>query len=222
MELNPVLCGGADDTYREPTAGIDIVKRLMLRFVDMKLLMNPNHEFAIILLTDRAIWQHMNFTNDKLLLQMAIEEIGPVGTFNAFGMSDESTSHVDINDPNHFVQAITIYGRSNCLPSEPDVNNLTTIQTCTNFVLDMLYIHERKTEANMPQDIYDRWLQLESDLYPGWFYEFGRLARRRIALAMMQLLAHPLQRPGQDDMESQELKDIETQEDTLILLDGDD
>lgn len=39
---------------------------------------------------------------------------------------------------------------------------------------------------------------------------------------MMQLLAHPLQRPGQDDMESQELKDIETQEDTLILLDGDD
>ncbi|KAM3589559.1 hypothetical protein VKS41_000418 [Umbelopsis sp. WA50703] len=74
----------------------------------------------------------------------------------------------------------------------------------------------------MPQDIYDRWLQLESDLYPGWFYEFGRLARRRIALAMMQLLAHPLQRPVQDDMESQELKDIETQEDTLILLDGDD
>jgi hypothetical protein len=39
---------------------------------------------------------------------------------------------------------------------------------------------------------------------------------------MMQLLAHPLQRPTQEDMESQELKDIVTQEDTLILLDDED
>jgi len=190
----------------------------------MKLMMNPNHEFAIILLADRAIW-HMNFTSDKLLLQMAMEEIGPLGTFKSFdtnSLISTITAQVNINDPTHFVQAIAIYVRSDCLPSEPSDELLSQIQTCTNFVFDMLYIHEKKSEINCPQDIYNRWLQLESDLYPGWFFEFGRLARRRIALAMMQLLAHPLQRPIQEDMETQELKDIVTQEDTLILLDDDD
>lgn len=39
---------------------------------------------------------------------------------------------------------------------------------------------------------------------------------------MMQLLAHPLQRAEQEDMEMEELKDITTQEDTLILLEDDD
>jgi hypothetical protein len=33
-----------------------------------------------------AISQHMNFTSDNLLLEAAIEEIGPLGTFNSFGI----------------------------------------------------------------------------------------------------------------------------------------
>jgi hypothetical protein len=79
---------------------------------------------------------------------------------------------VDINDPNHFVQAIAVYGRSDCLPSEPneevsyrtildetgrnvelimELKLLNRIQSCTNFVFDMLYIHEKKSEVNCPQ-----------------------------------------------------------------------
>ena len=79
-EISRVLCGGVDDTFLEPTYGkvnlgihektdanllilhktyrsrIEVVKRLILRFISLKLLANPNHEFAIILLAERAIW----------------------------------------------------------------------------------------------------------------------------------------------------------------------
>ncbi|CAO3688036.1 unnamed protein product [Umbelopsis ramanniana] len=223
-EISRVLCGGVDDTFLEPTSRIEVVKRLILRFISLKLLANPNHEFAVILLAERAIW-HMNFTSDKLLLEAAIEEIGPLGTFNSFDMNSllkTILNQVEINTSEHFIQAIVIYGRSGCVPSEPSKEILSQIQWCTSFVFDMLYIHEKKSEINCPQDVYNRWLQLESDVYPGWFFDFGRLARRRIALAMMQLLAHPLQRAEQEDMEMEELKDITTQEDTLILLEDDD
>ncbi|KAH8549560.1 hypothetical protein BGW37DRAFT_522224 [Umbelopsis sp. PMI_123] len=223
-EISSVLCGGAEDTFLEPTSRIEVVKRLILRFINLKLLANPNHEFAVILLAERAIW-HMNFTNDKLLLQAAIEEIGLLGSFGSFDMDSllqTILNQVDISSAKHFIQAIAIYGRSSCIPSEPSKELLSQLQWCTSFVFDMLYIHEKKSETNCPQDIYNRWLLLESDVYSGWFFDFGRLARRRIALAMMQLLAHPLQRTEQEDMETEELKDITTQEDTLILLDDDD
>lgn len=79
-EISRVLCGGVDDTFLEPTYGkvdlsiheekytkylippksyrsrIEVVKRLILRFISLKLLANPNHEFAVILLAERAIW----------------------------------------------------------------------------------------------------------------------------------------------------------------------
>ncbi|KAI1299518.1 BTB and MATH domain-containing protein 41 [Mortierella claussenii] len=62
---------------------INKTKQLLKWFVEQKSRWNPQHEFAVMILGEMAVW-HMDFTSDAMLLSHAIDELYTMGKFTAF------------------------------------------------------------------------------------------------------------------------------------------
>ncbi|KAG0263122.1 RNA polymerase II transcription factor B subunit 4 [Actinomortierella ambigua] len=163
-------------------------KQLIKRFVEQKASWNDQHEFALMILGQKAVW-HVDFTRDVSLFKMAIDELYAMGTYSSF----DSTSL--------FEEVYGIKRDSDYISGGGEAEVVEELHMEGKFYFDCIYIHNRSSEVAgdiKPQKIYDRLTEMENPQQPGYFFEMTRLFRK-YSLAMTQLLANPLQRMAQDD-----------------------
>ncbi|KAF8945839.1 RNA polymerase II transcription factor B subunit 4 [Haplosporangium gracile] len=183
---------------------INRTKQVLKWFIAQKSKWNPNHEFAVIILGEKAVW-HVDFTTDTVLLEHAVDELYTMGKFPSF----DSTSlfelilqKVDISaDDCPTVRAIMIYTRSDVLPTLPDKQFLEALYVTRKVFFDCVYIHNKASEVTgdvTPQGIYDRLTEMEDTRSPGYFYELTRVLKK-FSSAMGELLANPVIRMNQDE-----------------------
>ncbi|KAF9906599.1 Component of the BRCA1-A complex [Linnemannia zychae] len=184
---------------------INRTKQVLKWFIAQKSKWNPDHEFAVIILGEKAVW-HVDFTTDIVLLEHAVDELYTMGNFPSFNTAslfELIMEKVDMSeDVGPTVRAIMIYTRSDVLPSMPNQEVLDALHASGRFYFDCIYIHNKASEVvgNIkPQQIYDRLTEMESARSPGFFYELTRVLKK-FSGAMGELLAHPAIRSGQDDV----------------------
>ncbi|KAF8928176.1 Component of the BRCA1-A complex [Dissophora ornata] len=196
-----IFCIDLDTSMDECFAGgekandtrINRTKQLLKWFIEQKSKWNPNHEFALMILGEKAVW-HMDFTSDTVLLSHAIGELFTMGTFTAFENADIE------EDDGSVVRALMIYTRSDVLPTEPDPDVLDALYASRRFFYDCIYIHHKASEVSgpvKPQHVYDRLTEMEDVHSPGYYYELTRVLKK-FSTAMGELLAHPRVRSIQD------------------------
>ncbi|KAF9925186.1 RNA polymerase II transcription factor B subunit 4 [Linnemannia zychae] len=183
---------------------INRTKQVLKWFIAQKSRWNANHEFAVIILGEKAVW-HVDFTTDAFLLEHAIDELYTMGRFPNFDLSslfELIMQNVDLNsNPHSTVRAITIYTRSDVLPTMADKESMEALQASGRFYFDCIYIHNKASEVSgdiKPQQIYDRLTEMESAQSPGYFYELTRILKK-FSGAMGELLANPAVRVVQDE-----------------------
>lgn len=190
---------------------INMLKKVLDFFVHTKSAINKRTEFALLLLKeDSACWVQ-NFTNNVK------EIINKIDMINASECNTETYDFDNFFDilkkveipkydesncilpPPYVVRAIVLYGRTNCVPvislDDPYFNEL---KKQLYFYVDILLIHEEDCALYKCEEIYDA-LQ---DLDNGYSYvcEVSRNPTK-IHDSIAQLLAHPLQRPLQKNID---------------------
>jgi hypothetical protein len=59
---------------------------------------------------------------------------------------DVLATKVNVEDSNWFIQTIVIYSRGNVLPTAVTGNDYLTIRGSSNFTLDILFLHDKKSD----------------------------------------------------------------------------
>ncbi|KAG0233134.1 hypothetical protein BGW42_007722, partial [Actinomortierella wolfii] len=195
-------------------------KQLIKRFVEQKSMWNKQHEFALMILGQNAVW-HIDFTREVGVFKYAVDELFAMGSYSSFdptSLFEEVLKRGMLNvDDGYITRVILIYTRSNVIPSQPRQEVLllffiariapkkvrevmTELHASGKFHFDCIYIHNRSSEVKgdiKPQMVYDRLTELEDQQVPGYFFEMTRLFRK-YTTAMTQLLANPTQRIFQE------------------------
>lgn len=179
-------------------------KSLLRWYINQKSAWNAGHEFAMIILGEKAVW-HMDFTDDVALMSHALDGLYSMGKYNSFDTTSlfhEIQSHAGLAaDKNVLIRAILIYTRSDILPTLPDPEVLEDLRKENRFYFDCIYIHNKSSDVvgNVkPQHVYDRLTEFEDSRSVGYFFELTRLYRKYSG-AMAELLANPTFRPIQDE-----------------------
>jgi len=192
---------------KSPTR-LDLIKQALRIFVFTKQKMNPNHEFAICVLTETTIW-YQDLTTDVDIFSKKLMQLQVQGDFTSFNVSSIfdviNTKFPDILAAPQFkstaaaaYRAILIYSRSNSIPHfEPNQHKLTSdLLDAPNFFFDALYLHSKPSKENRPQDVYDFITEIEGKDHISYFFE-NSTSMRKFHLHVAHLLCHPLQRPEQ-------------------------
>ncbi|XP_064604830.1 BRISC and BRCA1-A complex member 1-like [Liolophura sinensis] len=189
-------------------APLKLVKRALGFYVHSKHRMDSRHEFALILLQDSAIWVK-DFTNDPRELVNLLEDLEDTGGCESCDLSTVFQSIYErvvmptvegdplVLPPPYIVRLLMIYGRSHCTLEIPHKEAQRALFSSPYFFVDAFYIHEASSEENKCEEIFDSLCDLD---YKGFSYIFEASRNpTKIYDFMAQLLAHPLQRPGQKD-----------------------
>lgn len=189
---------------------LDLVKHMLKMFVHLKHKMNPRHEFAIVCLTDAAIW-FQDFTSDVELLAKKVSTLQTQGDFPRFNMSSVfdlfakkvALPQVTMEDlkrggADYLYRVLFIYSRTTVVPEWIDGREMADRLLATPvFFFDGLYLHKKPSKENNPQGVYDFLTDIESLEENSYFSETHQ-SLRRIYTNFTLLLANPLQRPEQD------------------------
>jgi len=203
------LCGEMDslDFARgksSPTR-LDLVKSALRLFVYTKQKINQDHEFALVLLTEKANW-FLDLTTDLELFCKKLTAIQTQGEWSGFDLASlfdlmrvkfpEILSTQNISATHYTYRAIFLYSRSDTIPSFPSQQTKMCQQVLDSpiFFFDILYLHSKPGRDNKPQDVYDFITELEGKDHNPYFFENSTSSRKFLA-HMSHLLAHPLQRP---------------------------
>ncbi|KAL9545257.1 hypothetical protein MBANPS3_007227 [Mucor bainieri] len=167
---------------------------------------NDKDEYAILLMTDVAVWR-LNFTTNAFVLNTEIDTLteGRLRTYVGFDMQslgDTLQANLRLQDVDYYYQAIVIYGRSS-LPTLPTNNVMKNLRKRNNFMLDLLFLHG-KGSIESTQDVYDKWNTLDESMpngSSGWFYNCNLFTGKdQIARAFSELIGHPAYRGTQSDL----------------------
>lgn len=185
-----------------------MVKRAMGLFLNNKSRLDKKHEFALILLQDAAVWAR-DFTNNPRDILVALEDIVDTPYYESCEMStvfDKIVEKVEIPPveedvsclpPSHIVRLILIYGRNHCPLQFQKLDSFKLLTSSPYFFLDALYLHEPQTGENRCQEVFDSICDLDTS---GLSYIHGASRNpTKMYDYMAQLLAHPLQRPQQEE-----------------------
>ncbi|XP_072027388.1 BRISC and BRCA1-A complex member 1-like [Amphiura filiformis] len=203
-EVNRVPFISRDFTKYQP---LDLIKRALNIFVKTKNTMNPLHEYALVLLHDSAVWMQ-DFTSDVdeffNVLQDSTNETQDSDGFDLTSLFDQILEKVDLPfvedmlvlPPPYIVRTIFIYGRSNCIPGFLDGReSQRQLSNSPYFFFDVFYVHEPPSDDNLCKEVYDVFLDLDSN-NTSYIHEVGRNTTH-LHNKMAMLLGHPLQRPIQ-------------------------
>jgi len=106
-------------------------------------------------------------------------------------IKDISRSNQDFQE--YVFRVIFIYGRSNVKPTFIEGEQSNNLLRRSNFFFDVLYLHDKQTKDNCPQEIFDSLLAVERDDSNNLFYETSA-SLKKILYYMAHLLANPSQR----------------------------
>jgi len=189
---------------------LEVVKLGVRTFVDIKLKMNLSNQFALCTLTNCAeIYQ--NFTNSAEEFAQRLDELIPHGKLQSFDMSSlfstlynciEKDTQEKPNEPCIY-RCIFIYCRSDTIPGWMDgFAEGRKLLSDTRFYFDVLYLHEKPTPTNMPQEVFDALTDVynicgTTERLNSSYYCENSTSISRHFLCWAQLMAFPLQRPQQ-------------------------
>eukprot|EP00300_Choanocystis_sp_HF-7_P034887 c47968_g1_i1.p1 GENE.c47968_g1_i1~~c47968_g1_i1.p1 ORF type:complete len:282 (-),score=52.95 c47968_g1_i1:230-1075(-) len=178
---------------------LDCVKAVVSNFVAVKLSMRPDHEFALVVLSDRATWK-LDFTSDATTFNFALHSLAAAGRHESFDFGTlfaELDDHVSVPPPSgrppYTVRAIVLFARSGVASAVPAPASPWSLLREPLFFLDVEYLHEKPSRDNDPQAVYNSLTYLESASRTSLFYE-DSTSYRRFVEHMTLLLGHPLQR----------------------------
>jgi len=190
---------------------LDLIKAAFRNFVYSKQKMNPNHEFALCVLTDAAVW-FQDFTSDAEVFVkrlMSLQSQGEYATFNMNSLfeviSSKNPEILQTNSINkfnlsHVYRLIFTYSRSNTIPTL-NISQVQTILDSPILFFDSLYVHAKPTKTNKPQEVYDFITEIEGKEKISYYFESSTNAKK-FYLHSTHLLGHPLQRPEQGGFKS--------------------
>ncbi len=154
---------------------------------------------ALVTLGATAQW-HTDFTSDVGKLNAALASVQ---------VSDEAPDPLDMDslftllaekaapDDDTVTRAVVVYSRSIDAPTLASGPSYRALQQHSNFFLDVVYVHERPSGSNAPQQVFDRLTAHEGGAAtPSFVFEHSANARR-LAFSIAQLAAHPSVRGDQ-------------------------
>ncbi|KAL5021536.1 hypothetical protein ScPMuIL_000691 [Solemya velum] len=200
----PIFRARAGDKF----SPLQLIKRALSFFVQSKHKLDRDHQFALVLLHETALWM-LDFTNDPKEITNWLDDLNNTFECEKFDVSSLyelilkkiDLPHVEgdqtICPPPFTVRALMIYGRSHCAMEFTKLDDFKILDSSPYFFLDVFYIHEMPAEDNKCEEIYNSICDLDTK---GQSYIFEASKNpTKLYDYMAQLLAHPLQRPLQND-----------------------
>ncbi|XP_034950677.1 BRISC and BRCA1-A complex member 1-like [Chelonus insularis] len=185
---------------------LHIIKKALEVFILAKGRLNRAHEFAIMTLGDNTVNMVCDFTNNSRQLcnalekinEVKLEEINPCDLSQCFEKIHAFVTFDSISSiPTSVTRVIFIYTRSYCLPIFNDIRYFKKMMHYPYFFVDLIYVHEPLSDDNMSERIYGELQRLDAK-NSSYILEVGRNAAQ-LYNTVVKLIAHPLQRPKQDD-----------------------
>lgn len=212
-----VLCIDVASDMSEPTfrakagtrfAPLDIVKKALKLFVHNKSCIDSRHEYALVLLVDKALWVH-DFTSDVGEIMTYVNKSSSVDSFTEFDMDSLFETLLEkaplplaagqpgdsSTPPPYVLRTIFIYGRSYCKPKHSGAQARETVTKAPYCFFDAVYLHLPPSEENLSEAIFEEICKLDIDGL-SYVYEVSRNPTK-VFDCLGHLLAHPLQRPIQ-------------------------
>lgn len=193
----------------EPRSMLSLSKMAIDMFVKIKSKIDSRHEYALIALRNTAEWVS-GFTCQPLSICNALSSLqnsptnDDIDLTSVFTLINDHVQLPEVHDitlpPKYTVRVILLYGRSNCVPVIKATEGKEVLSRMTDspyFFLDVLYIHETPSESNHCESILDQLYHLDLRL-ANYCLEASQHTVK-IFNHMGALLAHPLQRPKQDE-----------------------
>ncbi|XP_028412980.1 BRISC and BRCA1-A complex member 1-like [Dendronephthya gigantea] len=201
------------------------LKKSVEIFAKHKLRFNKKHKMAILTFEKEALWVQ-DFSNDLHLISDTIDNIRPnqefsLPQFDMASLLETIENHVELPQvpnevdipPEYVVRIILIYGRSHSeIPtlSREARRIFDRFTSCRLFFFDVLYIHQIPGGDNKCEEIYEALCKLD-ETEECFVLEVSTYAAVRLHDCTARLLAHPLQRPRQQDIEYRIVKsDVES------------
>ncbi|EOA17155.1 hypothetical protein CARUB_v10005423mg, partial [Capsella rubella] len=188
-------------TNGRPLIRMECVKQAIILFVHNKLSINPDHRFAFATLSKSAAWLKKDFTSDA---ESAVASLRGLSANKSSSRADltllfrAAAQEAKISRAqNRILRVILIYCRSSMRP----IHDWPLNQKL--FTLDVMYLHDKPSPDNCPQDVYDSLVDAVEHVseYEGYIFESGQGLARSVFKPMSMLLSHPQQRCAQDDLD---------------------
>ncbi|XP_063975143.1 BRISC and BRCA1-A complex member 1-like [Diachasmimorpha longicaudata] len=186
---------------------LHMIKRVVEVFISAKGSINKKHEYAIMKLSDDTCQWICDFTDNPKILVNHLDRIEEVQVEENSTRYDLTECFRLINEkvdvewssrrPKSLTRVILIYARSHCIPQFSDSKCFTTLMENSHFFTDVVYVHEKVTEDNECEEVYTKLGELDVK-QNSFIFEVARNPAN-LHNTMAKLLAHPLQRPKQDD-----------------------
>jgi hypothetical protein len=214
-----IVCVDLSTPDRNPFVGqrcasdvtlLEVVKFGVKTFVDVKHKMNNSNQFAICALGETAE-MHQPFTNNVEEFSSRLDELIPCGKLRTFDMSSLFSTMSNFieqdakngADKDCVYRCIFIYCRSDSVPIwTHGQQSGRKVLSRENFFFDVLYLHEKPSSSNMPQEVFDAL----TDVYHtcgtmerpnSSYYCENSTSISRHFLCWAQIMAMPSQRPQQ-------------------------
>ncbi|KAG0573720.1 hypothetical protein KC19_VG203600 [Ceratodon purpureus] len=183
---------------------LDAIKQAIILFVHSKLMANAHHRFAFATLRNSASWLKRGFTGDIDIIGQVVRGLGASGSYPRCDLSElfrmaaaEAQQSIALN---RRLRVVLIYCRSS-VPIEvatqwPDKQQL--------FSFDALYLHDKPTNGNRPQDVYDSLVDALERVseFESYIFESSSGSARLLFRNICILLSHPQQRCPQDEFDA--------------------
>ncbi|XP_011300948.1 BRISC and BRCA1-A complex member 1 [Fopius arisanus] len=186
---------------------LEMIKRVVEIFICAKGTISRKHEYAIVELTGDIVHWLCDFTDNPKSLINHLDRVEDVALEENSRGCDLTecfqliVKKIDLEwssrEPNSLTRVILIYSRSHCVPGFSDPTSFRTLMENPHFFTDVVYVHEPVTDENECEEIYTKLGELDVK-QNSYIFEVGRNAAA-LHNTMAKLLAHPLQRPKQDD-----------------------
>ncbi|KAJ3683630.1 hypothetical protein LUZ60_013857 [Juncus effusus] len=181
---------------------LDAIRQALLLFVHSKLTMCSDHRFAFSVFGQNFNWVKREFSNDINAAIGAVRlleaETVPNANADITPIFKVATSEAKKSrTQGRLFRLVLIYCRSSSPPTHQWPANLKT------FTMDALYLHDKPSPANCPQRVYDSLVDALEHVseYEGYVFESGQGLTRVLFRQISVLLAHPMQRCVQDDLD---------------------
>lgn len=183
------------------------LRRLLRNFLVVKNAMNSLHEFALCAIGEEAIWL-VDFTNDLQVLVDNLFSLEPQGSFSKFDISslfDIINSKVTVGSSStergYYYRCILFYGRSSITPEYGNQHTKAwkQLSSLPNFFFDVLYVHDKASKENKPQEVFDFFASLESTSASGSYMFTESHSLKKLSCKVAQLVSNSSQRPRQSN-----------------------
>ncbi|XP_065353528.1 BRISC and BRCA1-A complex member 1-like [Cloeon dipterum] len=190
---------------------LNMLKRIVQMFLFCKMTIDTKHEYALMALhREGASWiTHFTDTPSDITNTMAtLKSMPQPPECDMSCVFDKivdiialpHVSDVSVELPSHIYRVIMLYARTNCRPIlGTNCGSAKALSLSPYFFFDLIYVHEPLNDINKDtcQSIFND-LCTELCLPTSYVFNVGRNPTK-LHDCMAKLLAHPLQRPLQED-----------------------